>query len=154
MRMSHSTTLYRHSVQSRFPVAYIDSNFQWSNAVCTFNSGAFSRRHLLENIGLLGSRNMFYGLEKKNLKRIFDAGWEVLEKCKQRQRFLPSQEKEMKIISESYIPDAFGLNKAHEILQYPQKKRIKLYGGPSWSLFQMQMLLIWFMTGFRFIICI
>ena len=74
MRMSHSTTLYRHSVQSRFPVADIDSNFQWSNAVCTFNSGAFSRRHLLENIGLLGSRNMFYGLEKKNLKRIFDAG--------------------------------------------------------------------------------
>ena len=61
------------------------------NAVCTLNSGAQSRRHLLDNMGPLSS--MFYGLEKENLKRILDAGQKVLEKYKHKHQFLRSQEK-------------------------------------------------------------
>ena len=70
------------------------------DAICTFNSGDQSRRHLVDNIGLLSSRNMFYGLEKENRKRILDADREVLEKYKQRWRFLCSQKKKKKVISE------------------------------------------------------
>ena len=58
---------------------------------------------------------MFYGLEKENWKRILDADQKVLEKYKYRQRFLCSQKKK-KVISESYIPCAFGLNKAPDFV--------------------------------------
>ena len=86
--------------------------FSVCDAICTFNSGAQSRRHLLDNIGILSSRNMFYGLERENKKRILDAGQKFLEKYKHRQLFLHSQKKKKKVISENYIPGAFGLNKA------------------------------------------
>ena len=86
--------------------------FSVCDAICTFNSGAQSRRHLLDNIGILSSRNMFYGLERENRKRILDAGQKVFEKYKHKQLFLHYQKKKKKVISENYIPGAFGLNKA------------------------------------------
>ena len=55
---------------------------------------------------------MFYGLERENRKRILDAGQKVFEKYKHKQLFLHSQKKKKKVISENYIPGAFGLNKA------------------------------------------
>ena len=55
--------------------------FSVCDAICTFDSEAQSKRHLLDkNIGLLSSRNMFYGLEKENRKRILDVGRNILEK--------------------------------------------------------------------------
>ena len=86
------------------------------DAICTFNSGTESRRHLLDSMGLLNSINIFYGLEKENRKTILDAGRNILEKYKHRQRFLRSQKKKKKLISECYIPGAIGLNKASDFV--------------------------------------
>ena len=124
IRTSHSTTLYGHGVQSEFFLGRL--KFSVCDAICRFNSGTQSRRHLLENIGILSSRNMFYGLERENRKRILDAGQKVFEKYKHRQLFLFSQKKKQKVISKNYIPGAFGLNKAPH-LECPQKTRIKIH---------------------------
>ena len=65
---------------------------------------------------------MFYGLEKENRKRIPDANRKVLEKYKHRWRFLCSQKKKKKVISENYIPGAFGLNKASDFVVYTEEE--------------------------------
>ena len=102
--------MYGHGVQSEFFVGRL--KFSVCDAICIFNSGAQSRRHLLDNIEILSFRNIFYGLERENRKRILDAGQKALEKYRHRQLFLHSQKKKKKVISENYIPGAFGFNKA------------------------------------------
>ena len=62
--------MYGYGVQSEFSVGIHRPKFSVCDTVCTFNSEAQSRRHLLDNIGLLSSRNMFYGHEKESQKRI------------------------------------------------------------------------------------
>ena len=42
-------------------------------AVITFNSGAYARKQVLDNIGLITSRNCVTAFEKENKKRIRDA---------------------------------------------------------------------------------
>ena len=98
---------------------------------------------------------MFSGLEKVYWKRIFDAVWKVLERYNHRQRFLRSQKnkkKKKKVISESYIPDAFGLNKATDFV-VPTEEEDK-NALDFLNLFQIQMfpMWIWSRKSFGFII--
>jgi len=42
-------------------------------AIMTWNSGAMTKKQLIDNIGLVSNKNMCVGLERQNKKRIQDA---------------------------------------------------------------------------------
>ena len=55
-----------------------------SEAITTFNLGAYARKQVLVNIGLIISRNCVTAFENKNKKRIRDASGNILQKYKKR----------------------------------------------------------------------
>ena len=60
-------------------------------AVTTFNSGAYRRKQVLDNTGLITSRNCITAFENENKKRIRDASRKILQKhkkCRLQLRYL------------------------------------------------------------------
>ena len=76
-------------------------------AATTCNSGAYARKQVLDNIGLITSRNCVTAFENEN-KRIRDASLKILQKYKKCRQQLRSLEKKGIKSSTTYFPGAFS----------------------------------------------
>ena len=95
-----------------------------SEAVTTFNSGAYARKQVLDNIGLITSRNCVAAFENKN-KRIRDASRKILQKYKKRQQLRSLQKKCIKS-STTYFPGAFSESKEPDIPIDKEKQKVPI----------------------------
>ena len=84
-------------------------------AVTTFNSGGYSRKQALDNIGLITSRNCITVFENENKKRVRDASRKILQKYKKCRQQLRSMQKKGIKSSTTYFPGAFSENKEPHI---------------------------------------
>ena len=83
-------------------------------AVITFNSGAYARKQVLDNIGLITSRNNSAAFENENKKRIRDANRKILQKYKRLFHQLRSLQKKG-IKSTTHFPGTFSESKEPDI---------------------------------------
>ena len=94
-------------------------------AVTTLNSRAYARKQVLDNIGLITSRNCVTGFEKEN-KRIRDASRKILQKYTKRRQQLRSLQKKGTKSPTTYFPGAFSESKEPDIRIYKEKRKVPI----------------------------
>ena len=111
-------------------------------AVCTFNPGALSQKASIRQHRTFQFQKYVLWSWKEKSKEGSWCSLKVFGKHQHRQLLLCSQKKKNKVTSEIYILGIFDLNKAPDLVVSTEEEDKDT-----------QMLLIWFATGFRFIIC-
>ena len=104
---------------NRFQISVCD-------AVTTFNSRAYARKQVLDNIGLITSRNCVTAFENENKKRIRDASRKILQKYKKRCQQLRSLQKKCIKSSTTYFPGAFSESKEPDIPINKKKRKVPI----------------------------
>ena len=94
-------------------------------AVTTLNSRAYARKQVLDNIGLIASRNCVTRFENEN-KRIRDASRKILQKYKKRRQQLRSLQKKGTKSATTYFPGAFSESKEPDIRIYKEKRKVPI----------------------------
>ena len=95
-------------------------------AVTTFNSEAYARKQVLDNIGLITSRNCVTAFENGNKKGIIDASRKILQKNKKRCQQLRSLQKKSIKSSTTYFPGAFSKSTEPDISINKEKRKVPI----------------------------